>query len=104
VDDVIQDEAAKGGCAWKRENGFSAGLQGEDLFQIFVARLSDGGAGGGDIFVKIFEKLFACGHDGGLSRGRARWTKVDRLALKGEGDERRQFDKMSGESAHGHGF
>src|ERR1700722_13300807 len=104
MDDVVQDEAAKGGCAWKGENGFSAGLQREDLFQILVARLSNGGAGGSDVLVEVFEELFAGGHDGRLSWGSAGRTKIDRLALKGEGNERRQFDKMSGESAHGHGF
>ena len=104
VDDVIQDEAAKSGCARKRENGFAAGLQGEDFLQIFVARLSDGGAGGSDVLVEIFEELFAGGHDVGLSRRRAGRAKVERFALKGEWDEGRQFDEVASEAADGHGF
>jgi hypothetical protein len=37
MNDVIYDEAPKGGCARKRENGFTAGLQRENLFQILIA-------------------------------------------------------------------
>lgn len=104
VDDVIHDEAAQGSRAWEREDGFPGGLQREDFLQILVARLSDGGAGGGNVLVEVFEKLLTCRHDIRLTRGRTVRAKVHRFAPKGERNERRQFDEMSGEPAHGHGF